>query len=79
MFARGQLDLSTALISIGFARVDPSYDLLTASDPTWHDYFEQLKRIEQKARNRRDGIWNDMYDIMRVVNKIIIFFFNFNS
>lgn len=50
------LDVAKALLSLGFARLEPTFRL-----DVWHKeslhYYEVLKAVQKKAKNRRSGLW----------------------
>lgn len=50
------LDVAKALLSLGFARLEPTFRL-----DVWHkgtlDYYEVLKSVQKKAKNHRNGLW----------------------
>lgn len=50
------LDVAKALLSLGFARLEPNFRL-----DVWHketlDYYEVLKSVQKKAKYRRNGLW----------------------
>lgn len=56
------LDLATCLTGLGFAQVTEIPRSL-ADDPQLVQYFANLKRIQQRAKRSRHGLWAERYII----------------
>lgn len=52
------LDISKALLSLGFAQSVPvPREIVSAKDKSLQKYFQQLSSTEKKAKSRRAGLW----------------------
>lgn len=50
------IDIAKALLSLGFARLEP-FPRVIDWDKDFVNYYEALKTVQRKAKNRRAGMW----------------------
>uniref|UniRef100_A0A336MXF0 CSON009286 protein n=1 Tax=Culicoides sonorensis TaxID=179676 RepID=A0A336MXF0_CULSO len=64
------LDVAKALLSLGFARLEPTF-----RRDVWHketlDYYEVLKNIQKKAKKNRNGLWSDALPAPRIHERLL--------
>lgn len=52
------LDLSEALLSLGFGKYTEPSSKLILNDPYWKKYYKFLSQVEGDAKNERLGLWS---------------------